>query len=354
MRYAHHNYLKHPHSAVVPWQMPALFKKYGFPTGLPGGGEIAIIELGGGWVQSDVDQAFSNDGLPSPTIVDVSVAGGSNNGDPTDPASGEVALDIQVAGKAYAFMTGQPAKIFMYWAPNTLNGIAQAIAAASADGRDVCSISWGSDEMNWGRTAALYLESVAMAARAKGMLIFAASGDNDSSDGGPTPANVDLPAAAPHVIGCGGTTKTMTTEVVWNANPGNPNGEGTGAGPSTIFPRPWWQAHAPSPVPAAGFQGRLVPDVVANADPATGYHVILGGQDQVFGGTSAVAPLYAGFFAAFGPKLMAPTPTVTPTLWAHPGAFNKITIGNNGMWPASVCGGLGSPRGVSLASIFVK
>ena len=38
-----------------------------------------------------------------------------------------------------------------------------------------------------------------------GMIIVAASGDNDSSDGGPTPANVDFPASSPYVLGCGGT-----------------------------------------------------------------------------------------------------------------------------------------------------
>ena len=71
-----------------------------------------------------------------------------------------------------------------------------------------------------------------------GMVVLAASGDNDSSDGGPTPANVDLPAAAPHVIGCGGTNKTRSAETVWNDAPSNTNGDGTGGGYSSIFPMP--------------------------------------------------------------------------------------------------------------------
>ena len=57
------------------------------------------------------------------------------------------------------------------------------------------------------------------------MTIFAAVGDNDSSDGGPDPANVDLPSSSPFVIGCGGTLKPhgQGEEVVWNDSPGNPN-----------------------------------------------------------------------------------------------------------------------------------
>ena len=77
---------------------------------------------------------------------------------------------------------------------------------------------------NWGNPALQTMETAATAATSAGMIVFAASGDNDSSDGGPTPANVDAPASCPHVIGCGGTTKTAATEVVWNNNPGKTDG----------------------------------------------------------------------------------------------------------------------------------
>jgi subtilase family serine protease len=69
---------------------------------------------------------------------------------------------------------------------------------------------------NYGNYAADQMESAAQAATESGMVVFAASGDNDSSDGGQTPANVDIPSSCPHVIGCGGTTKTLTSESVWN------------------------------------------------------------------------------------------------------------------------------------------
>src|SRR5262249_28144512 len=158
--------------------------------------------------------------------------------------------------------TGKAATIRVYWAAD----IAPAVRRATSDGCDVCSISWGADEAMWGVAAAQDMEQAAFAATTAGMVVFAASGDNDSSDGGPTPANVDVPASCPHVIGCGGTTKTRSSEVVWNDAPGSATGDGTGGGYSTIFLMPSWQVlgHAP------GGSGRMVPDVAGAADPATG------------------------------------------------------------------------------------
>lgn len=327
-----------------PWNVPDLCNAYSWPTGLAGGGVIAIVELGGGWVQPDMDQFFQSIGQPVPQITDASVDGTQNSPDPgPNSADGEVALDIQVASAAYYVATGNPATIRVYWAQD----IAAAVRAATADACDVCSISWGADEANWGVQAGQDMEQAAADATSAGMVVFAASGDNDSSDGGPTPANVDLPSSCPHVIGCGGTSKTATTETVWNNTPGNPSGEGTGGGYSTIFtPMPDWQIGAPNG------PGRMVPDVAADADPNTGYNIVLHGAQVVIGGTSAVAPLYAGLFAAFGTKLGF----ITPKLYLNQVCFNDITVGDNGAFRAQVgpdpCTGLGSPIGTRLANLF--
>jgi hypothetical protein len=182
------------------------------------------------------------------------------------------------------------------------------------------------------------------------MVIFAAAGDNDSSDGGPAPANVDLPASAPHIIGCGGTMKPRgedEVETVWNNSPGSPDGHGTGGGFSRFFPKiPQWQIgdpHGP---------GRVVPDVAANADPNTGYQIFVSGQPVIVGGTSAVPPLYAGLFAAFGEKLGF----VTPDLYLNQTCFNDIREGDNGAQRARIgpdaCTGLGSPIGTRLAKLM--
>jgi kumamolisin len=339
-----------------PWNVPDLCAAYNWPTPAtvppaPGGGVIAIVELDGGWLQADVQQFFSGINQSVPNITDVSVDGTQNNpnqhlNDPNGDPDGEVALDIQVAGAAYYVATGQAATIRVYWAQD----IAAAVRAATHDGCDVCSISWGADEANWESQkpgSGQDMEQAATDATAAGMIVFAASGDNDSGDGGSTPANVDLPASAPHVIGCGGTNKTPTSETVWNNNPGNPSGEGTGGGYSTLFPLPTWQIGAPNG------PGRMVPDVSADADPNTGYNIVLHGAPLMgIGGTSAVAPLYAGLFASFGAKLG----WVTPQLYLNQVCFNDITQGDNGMYRAGPgpdpCTGIGSPIGTKLAQLL--
>ena len=340
--------------AAGPWTLPALCAAYNWPTGLAGGGVIAIVELGGGWVQSDLDALFQAINQPSPQVTDVSVDGTQNSpnqnvGSADDPDY-EVALDIQVSGAAYYAATGQAATIRVYWSQD----IGTAVQKASADGCDVCSISWGSDEANWGTAAAEQMESIAQTATAGGMIVFGAAGDNDSGDGGPTPANVDCPSSCPHVVGCGGTNKTPTQETVWNDNPGQTNGEGTGGGYSTVFPVQAFQIGAPpAPANTQYGSGRMVPDVCADADPNTGYEIVVHGSHAVVGGTSAVAPLYAGLFASFGNKLGF----VTPILWQNQGAFNDITVGSNGLYDAAPgpdpCSGIGSPIGASIAALFV-
>jgi kumamolisin len=332
------SYLKRSAAAPSSWSVPALCAAYQWPTGMPGTGVIALIELGGNWAWADVAAYFTSIGQLTPSITDVIV-----DRDPDAPggdADGEVALDIQVAGASFYCAAGRPAEIRVYWTTD----IAKGVAAAMADGCDVCSISWGADEAEWGVAAAQAMDAAAAVATSAGMVVLAAAGDNDSSDGGAGAANVDVPAACPHVLACGGTRKTVFAETVWNNDPGQSNGSGTGGGYSTFFSPPAWQGGL------AGASGRMVPDFAAVADPETGYQIIVAGQPQVVGGTSAVAPLYAGLLAAAGRKLGL----LAPTLWAAPSAFADITSGDNGQYHAAVgpdpCTGLGAPIGRLLVS----
>ena len=206
------------------WAAGDLCKAYDWPTTAPGGGVTRDHRIG--WRLDPgrrTTQFFTNAQPPAPNITDVSVDGTTNGRcNPKNDADAEVALDIQVAGAAYAVATGKPANIRVYWSQD----ITKAIVAATADGCDVCSISWGADEASWGAPAGNALEQAAIAATSAGMIVFAASGDNDSSDGGPGRANVDLPASAPHVIGCGGTKKPHTgDESVWNNDPRRTTGD---------------------------------------------------------------------------------------------------------------------------------
>jgi kumamolisin len=341
-------------ATATPWAVPSLCQAYDWPTNLAGGGVIAIVELGGGWVMSDMTSFFASVDQPVPSITDVSVDGTQNTPNQSGSAGDddyEVALDIQVAGASYFAATGKAATIRVYWSQD----IASAVAMASSDGCDVCTVSWGADEAEFGTSAAEQMESTAQSATASGMVVFAAAGDNDSSDGGPTPANVDCPASCPHVIGCGGTYKTTTEETVWNDDPDQTDGQGTGGGYSTIFPVQSFQIGAPpAPANTQYGKGRMVPDVTGDADPNTGYQIFVHGSSTVVGGTSAVAPLYAGLFAAFGTKLGF----VSPTLWSHQQAFDDITQGGNGFYNAAVgpdpCSGIGAPIGTSIAALFVS
>ncbi len=330
-------------SAGTGWKVTDLLSAYAWPNGQPGGGVIAILACFGGWRQEDVNDFAQSIGQPTPNVVEVEIEGGNNPGT-DDQGDMEMALDIQLAAASYCYATGSPATIRIYWTPILVKGI----QAAVKDGCDVCSISWGASESKWSQSAAQAVEVAVKEATDSGMVVLAASGDNDSSDDAPGKANVDLPSSCPHVIGCGGTRKTATEETVWNENPGDTNGEGTGGGFSQIFrPLPHWQIRAPNG------PGRMVPDVAANADRTTGYNVILNGGAVTLGGTSAVPPLYAGLFAAFGRKLGF----ITDKLWSNPMCFNDITVGDNGVFRADrgpdPCTGLGSPIGLKLSKLFL-
>jgi hypothetical protein len=82
----------------------------------------------------------------------------------------------------------------------------------------------------------------------------------------------------------------------------------------------------------------------------------------VIGGTSAVAPLWAGLIARINElRAKQSLPAVgflNPILYANEGALNDIEKGNNNGFSAAAgwdaCTGLGSPDGQVLASVLVK
>jgi kumamolisin len=92
-----------------------------------------------------------------------------------------------------------------------------------------------------------------------------------------------------------------------------------------------------------------VPDVAGDADPATGYVIRVDGKTMVIGGTSAVAPLYAGLLALANQQNGKPAGFINPVIYSSKGnkAFRDIVTGNNGNFPAGsgwdACTGLGSP-----------
>ena len=151
----------------------------------------------------------------------------------------------------------------------------------------------------------------------------------------------------------------ISSETVWNDGA---SGGATGGGVSDTFGLPSWQDAAGVPAQAGAAAGtaagRGVPDVAGCADPATGYQVRVDGQSTVIGGTSAVAPLWAGLISRLAQSTGKPFGLIQPLLYAGvtagtavPG-FRDITSGSNGAYAAGpgwdACTGLGSPEGSSL------
>ncbi|MGC2511286.1 MAG: protease pro-enzyme activation domain-containing protein, partial [Acidobacteriaceae bacterium] len=140
---------------------------YNFPTDVDGSGEtIGIVELGGGFATSDIQQYFQNQNITPPQVVAVSVDGGSNS--PTNPsgADSEVMLDIEVAASV-----ATAAKIAVYFTPNTDQGFIDALTTAIHDTTNhpsVISISWGGPESSWTQQAMTSLDDACQSAAALG------------------------------------------------------------------------------------------------------------------------------------------------------------------------------------------
>jgi kumamolisin len=341
-----------------------LGRVYRFPAGTDGSGQtLAVLELSGGYRLADLDAYWAQIGLADPpTVTAVGIDGATNapEGDPNG-ADGEVLLDIEVAG---ALAPG--ADLVVYFAPNTDRGFLDALSTAvHADPTPtVISISWGQSEDEWTGQARTAMHEALADAAALGITVCVAAGDDGSrdnaTDGG---AHVDFPAASPYALACGGTTLqadaatgAVASEVVWFHGLGQ---GGTGGGVSDVFAVPSWQVPAGVPGDAdTGRPGRGVPDVAGNADPATGYEVQVDGQDLVFGGTSAVAPLWAALVCRLAQALGRRPGFLPPALYGGvtagrpvPG-FRDITSGSNGAYSAGTgwdaCTGLGVPDGEAL------
>ena len=261
----------------------------------------------------------------------------------------------------------------MYFAPNTDAGFADAISQAAHDTTNkpsVISISWGGAETGWQQQAVTTMNSVMQEAGALGISVFVASGDNLATDNvSDGTAHVDFPASSPYAIGCGGTHigfsgSKVSQEVVWNDGT-----SGTGGGISDLFPVPTFQAKASLPASVnGGRRGRGVPDVAGNAAPASGYAVVVDGKTEVVGGTSAVAPLWAGLTALISQKTSRPVGFLPDFLYANiasnAGLLTQITQGNNRPegsklgydagpgWNA--CTGLGRPNGQALFAALTE
>ncbi len=324
---------------------------YSLPAtgGLNGAGQtIALYELDG-YTPSDIAAYESAYGLPAVPLQNILVDGATGAaGDSAD----EVTLDIELAQA----LAPNLSRILVYETPNT-NNTQQYLDGynriATDDLAKQISTSWGGAE-DQSHSALITGENpIFQEMAAQGQSIFAVTGDFGAYDDGST-LSVDDPASQPYVTGVGGTTLTTNGtggtyagESAWglpyNVNDpqsgGGEFGVGGGGGFSTTWPAPSYQSALPS-APAM----RSVPDVALDSDPETGYSVYYGGSFTVYGGTSAAAPLWAGFTAlvnqqrAAGGK--APVGFLNPAIYqigasaAYTANFHDVTSGNNLYYPA--------------------
>lgn len=345
-------------SGSVSYTPPQIAERYDFPKNKGAGQTVAILELGGGYNDSDLQQYWQLIGVSPVKVSSVGVDGAVNSpsGDPGS-ADGEVGLDIEVIGGI-----APEASIVVYFTTNTDQGFLDGINAVVQDTTNkpkVLSISWGGPESSWTAQAMTAISEALHDASLLGITVCIASGDNGADDGvGDGNNHVDFPASSPWAIACGGTSLPESRpEVVWNDGA---NGGASGGGYSTFFAKPRY--YQTDEIVSGNYRG--VPDVAGDADPNTGWITIVDGSQGVIGGTSAVAPLWAGLIALCNEVTAATAGWIGKVLYLGngPEALVGITQGNNGVpgltsgykagkgW--NPCCGLGRPDGQKVMELL--
>jgi subtilase family serine protease len=331
---------------------------------------VALFELDG-YQASDITHYFQNYGLATPKISKVLVDG--FNGSPGQGAI-EVELDMEVVGAL-----APHAQQIVYEGPNTTQGLNDTYnKIVQGNKARIVSISWGLCEAYSGPTELQTLDNIFKQGAAQGITFFAAAGDSGAFDCGDGNLGVDSPASDPYVTGVGGTNLQLNagaygSESVWS-NPNDtqrsPNGAGGGGGISSTFPRPSWQT-GPGVQNQYSNGKREVPDVSADADPATGYATYCTVTNAgcpstgwiTIGGTSAAAPLWAGSMALIDQYMKAQGKAVVgsanPVLYGlfnaqqQLPAFHDVTSGTNLKYSATpgydMASGIGSPDVKNIA-----
>jgi hypothetical protein len=260
------------------------------------------------------------------------------------PNQDEVLLDIAVVLSA-----APAAKVVVYDAPfdGTTAGYVAMFNQMINDKVTVISNSWASCEDQVSQAEAQAIDTVLQTAAASGISVFNGAGDMGSSCLDGSANTIAVPADSPNATAVGGSTLTLGTgyvysgETWWNGSAAIPASGQAGYGVSRYFSRPSYQS-----VVNAG-ANRSVPDVVVDADPASGYilcEASNGGcpNGLLYGGTSASAPTWAAFAALLnqdaGKALGALNPLIYPL--ANTNAFH----GAASMGSDFAHVGLGSPN----------
>ena len=361
--------------SITPQEVATL---YNFPTGSGNGQTIGIYEMvtgdgKPGYSAQDIAATMAAFGghLTAPTPTAVAIDGETNTG----VTDGETLLDITVSSAI-----AQEAKLAVYFTVGTNQGIINALQRMIHPGAGdpqptVLSISygWSPDDTKDFIGDAEYTQMSALFQDAAhlGITVMVSSGDTGAMIISKTRAEASYPATDPWVTACGGTTignieGNNFTEYVWNDSWGSGKSEqhgATGGGISAAFPVPAYQNGLTLPDSLTTKKpGRGIPDIAGNASVLSGYPQSQSGQTGSTGGTSAVAPLYAGLIAVINANLGTPVGFINPILYSladsafrpiagPPGPANN-SYGEVTGYPATkgwnACTGLGSVIGTAL------
>ncbi len=331
---------------------------------------VAVFELDG-YQQSDVMQYFQAHNLGNPTLTNVLVDGFSGS-------AGQGAIEAELDIEVVAAMAPHANQI-VYEGPNTTQGLNDTYNKIVTDNKaQITTISWGLCETSTGNAELQTLDAIYKQAATQGISFFAASGDSGAYDCNDSNLGVDSPAGDPYITGVGGTNLQLNSgaygsESSWsnsNDTQRSPKGAAGGGGLSNTFAKPAWQT-GPGVQNQYSNGKREVPDISADADPATGYAVYCTVPNSgcpatgwiTVGGTSASAPFWAGSTALINQYLQTQGKSrvgyANPTLYglfnAHQTfpAFHDISSGNNLFYPATpgydMATGIGSPDVYNIA-----
>jgi subtilase family serine protease len=285
---------------------------------------------------SDIDKFASRFGLPAFDQL-LTVKRDPSWGTPEKPA-GETVLDLEILHEV-----APAAKLVVYLSAPDFGHTDRAFDQIVTDHLgSIISESLGSCEVDTPGGARNTYASIQDRAVALGMTHLVASGDTGAYTCGldQSPA-ASFPSTLPSVTAVGGTSVfesaqgTYYQEYAW----GSPiDQSGGGGGASQFYGMPDYQRNEAQP---AAHGEREVPDVAADADPSTGFHIVFQGHDGQAGGTSAATPLWAGTVALINQDLkqkgMREVGFANPAIYwmgensakLSPQPFHDVTAGNN-------------------------
>jgi subtilase family serine protease len=306
-------------------------------AGLDGSGQTIVLpEIDDLPNLTDLNKFAAEFGLPTFDAF-VQVKRDASWGTPEKP-QGETVLDLEIIHEV-----APRAKLVVYLsAPDFGHGdrafdqmVTDHLGSIISESLGVCE----PDTPSGHRDAYASIEDRAVAV---GMSHFVATGDNGAYTCGEDhdPAG-SFPSTLPTVTAVGGTSVFESQQGIYFKESawGSPLDEsGTGGGISRFYPLPSYQRAVAQ---AAGHGQRQVPDVAADADPSTGFHIVFGGRDGQAGGTSAATPLWAATIALINQDLVQKgrreVGFANPALYwmgANQGSlparpFHDVTSGNN-------------------------